>query len=472
MEFALTEEEQTEFRKNIKSETNGVIPIQVEIDRLGKVSISIHKKGIAGSVLTKKRSQIAEFIARRVVFNYIPAIRTDSDAMNVIQSLVFSELRLLERKDEYNNALKVIADIRKPLLQGVSKVVKESLREFIPSIKDVIIDYDDLYGTRRFLRGNIDVVINDGVPTSLEYKGDGVKSLVTLGLLKNRFNTGVSSIIAIEEPESHLHPLAIHRLKEIVSDLSTKSQVIISSHNPLFVNRNNLEENVLVERGKAISKPTIKKIRESLGVKASDNLINAGFAILVEGETDVIIIKKMIEVNFPQLSNLVEKGDVLIYAMTGIKNLKTTLHLFETCVCEIHLIADDDNASKNAIQQALKEELINSSSYNILKCKGQDEAEIEDLFEYSCSLSVIEKEYGIKLSGYELNGRKKWSEKVKKLLENNGKILTEKWEVELKYKVANEVIKDINKFYDETKCSVLKNVLKEIEKKCVGKKNG
>jgi len=56
------------------------------------------------------------------------------------------------------------------------------------------------------IRRDFNVVIDDGTPTNLEYKGDGVKSLVALGLLKNKRAHPGASIIAIEEPESHLHP--------------------------------------------------------------------------------------------------------------------------------------------------------------------------------------------------------------------------------------------------------------------------
>ena len=46
-----------------------------------------------------------------------------------------------------------------------------------------------------------DIIIDDGSPTSIAFKGDGVKSLAALGLLKDRKKRSGSSIIAIEEPE-------------------------------------------------------------------------------------------------------------------------------------------------------------------------------------------------------------------------------------------------------------------------------
>ncbi|WP_435639669.1 AAA family ATPase [Carnimonas bestiolae] len=63
-------------------------------------------------------------------------------------------------------------------------------------------------------------MIDDGFPTSIESKGDGIKSLAALGLLKNKAISASASIVAIEEPESHLHPGAIHQIKEIIDALA------------------------------------------------------------------------------------------------------------------------------------------------------------------------------------------------------------------------------------------------------------
>ena len=453
LEFVLSSEEKKNFKKTIKSAINGYLPIQIEIDCTGKSEIRVYKKGIAGKSLTGKTDKIADFIASHIVFNYIPAIRTDFDAKRVVREMVLSEFRVLNENEDYLNALKTVAETRCPLLKNVS------------------VEYEDLPHDIQLYHGDVDVIVDDGAPTNLELKGDGVKSLVTLGLLKNRFKSGIPSIIAIEEPESHLHPLAIHRLKEVVEELSSKSQVIISTHNPLFVNRMNLEANVLVEKGKAIAKPSIKRIRESLGVKASDNLISAEYAILVEGETDAIVLKKLIENICPALFALIKKGDVIIYSMSGIKNLKSSLHLFSTCACETYLIADNDNASRNEISQSIQSGLLSRSSYTVLACENQKESEIEDAFKYSQSIEIINEIYGLSLAEYALNGSKKWSDKVKTVLNKAGKILEDEWEVILKYRVANAIEKDVLLHYDEKKCPALKKALIEIEARCARKKS-
>ena len=116
--------------------------------------------------------------------------------------------------------------------------------------------------SRRFsLRRDVSVVIDDGTPTLLEYKGDGVKSLAALGLLKSQNAPTGASILAIEEPESHLHPAAIHQVHEIIRSISQTSQVIVTTHNPLFVDRENIKSNVIVTNGGATPAKNIAAIK-------------------------------------------------------------------------------------------------------------------------------------------------------------------------------------------------------------------
>ena len=99
-----------------------------------------------------------------------------------------------------------------------------------------------------------------------------MKSLAALGLLQDRVRSDGASIIAIEEPESHLHPAAIHQLLSVIRTLADDNQVILSTHNPLFVDRHEINTNIVIEKGAAKPAKNVKQIRDLLGIKASDNL--------------------------------------------------------------------------------------------------------------------------------------------------------------------------------------------------------
>ena len=121
-----------------------------------------------------------------------------------------------------------------------------------------------------------------------------------LGLLQKTRHSG-ASIIAIEEPESHLHPGAIHQLNKIIKSLAESNQVILTTHNPLFVDRSNIKSNIIVDSSKAAPAKDVAAIREILGVKVSDNLTNASYVLVVEGKNDAESLKALIPELSPKL---------------------------------------------------------------------------------------------------------------------------------------------------------------------------
>ena len=74
------------------------------------------------------------------------------------------------------------------------------MQEFLPQLTDVEIKSRGRRLVWRGFRNDVDVILNDGTPTSILYKGDGIKSLVSLAILKESKNEIGASIIAIEEP--------------------------------------------------------------------------------------------------------------------------------------------------------------------------------------------------------------------------------------------------------------------------------
>ena len=164
----------------------------------------------------------------------------------------------------------------------------------VEALKDVSIRKNTDEYMPHYMRSNIEVVIDDGIATSIRNKGDGIKSLVTLAILKDKRNMQGASIIAIEEPESHLHSGAIHSLVDVIQNMSENNQVIITTHNPLFVQQNKISSNIIVNNGTARIAKSIAEIRSVLGVLPSDNLRNARYILVVEGEDDKISLQKLL----------------------------------------------------------------------------------------------------------------------------------------------------------------------------------
>lgn len=440
LEFRLNDNEIVEFKEAIQSHLNGTLAIIIKIGKDNNPIVEISKKGLGSKALNSKSGKIAEFIANKIVFNYIPAIRTEQEALDVVRKMLSEHLRILEKKEQYINALQTIKDLQQPILDNLSIRIKEPLIEFLPSIKNVRIEISE-DRQRTLLRSEFDIIVDDGTPTNLAYKGDGVKSLAALGLLKDRVITKGASIIAIEEPESHLHPAAIHQLNEVIKSLEENNQVILTTHNPLFVDRSDIKSNIIVNDGKAIPAKDIKQIRDLLGIKASDNLTNASYVLVVEGEEDVIALKALLPILSEKLAKVLKSNLLIIEPIGGAGNLAYKLSLLNNSLCMYHTLLDHDDAGRKAYESAEKSGLLTLKNNTFVTCNGSPDSEFEDILELSIYKQAVFDEFGVDLDSSKFRGNKKWSDRVYGVFLEQGKTWNNKIESQVKSVVANSVKK-------------------------------
>lgn len=327
LEFSLDANEIAEFKQEIKSNLNGSLPIEIKFGKQNNARIHVPKRGPGGTALSAKSANISKYIAAHIQFNYIPAIRTEEEALSVVQDMLSTELAQLERNAEYLAALQKITELQQPILDRVSGSIKSSLKQFLPNIDSVSVHIPPS-ARRVALRTQCRVEIDDGSRTLLEYKGDGVKSLAALGLLKDKRKTEGASIIAIEEPEAHLHPGAMHSLRDVIENLARDNQVVITTHCPLFVDRTSVSRNILIDKSSAKAARDISVIRNLLGIRASDNLVNASHVLVVEGVEDVVALTALL----PHLSQMIAKAlkqhRLVIEPIGGAGKLSYKLSLF------------------------------------------------------------------------------------------------------------------------------------------------
>jgi len=286
LDFRLTSNELQEFHETIRSNLSGSLPIRVTVGSAG-YQIDVHKKGPGAKVLSRKSPQIASFIAKKIEVQHIPAVRTARQATETVGQMVERALFSLEDDPAYQDALHRVAEAQRPLLDALSSEVKQTLVQFLPKVKDV--KFDIPFEARSYaIRRACEIVVDDGTPTLLQHKGDGIQSLVALGLARHVMERSSSStrnvVVAIEEPESHLHPDAIHELRDVLSQMSRAHQVVLTTHNPEFVDRVRVKSNILVHDKKARPASSVQEVRQILGVRAADNLRAADLVLVVEGE--------------------------------------------------------------------------------------------------------------------------------------------------------------------------------------------
>ena len=470
LEFQLTNDEIEKFKQAIGSNLNGLLPLEITYYQNAPFKIKVNKKGPVQAVLSKKSDKIAQFIAEKIEYNYIPAVRTDKDALHIIERMLSLELLKLEEDEEYQEALAKISELQAPVLKDLSDEIHRPLAEFIPSIRGVSVEIPDVV-RRRSLRRDINVIIDDGTPTQIEYKGDGVKSLAALALLRARPSRASASIIAFEEPESHLHPSAIHQLRDIIYELSTNNQVIVSTHNPLFVDRQQVKSNILIGDGKVKPAQSIDKIREMLGVKVSDNLIHASLVLIVEGPSDSTSIEPILREMSTGIAEALSKNNLVIVPIGGASKLNYQLTLYSNALCDSIVFFDDDDDGRMAVREAKQNSNIKDKHVFLTSHRGFKNAEFEDLICKDVYESALQSELSINLSEKTFRGSgHKWSDRLRNTFKQQGKPWDKKIESKAKSLVAKEIAKAGAQAVKPEVMPVIKGLVEAIEK-CLTRNN-
>jgi predicted ATP-dependent endonuclease of OLD family len=251
--------------------------------------------------------------------------------------------------------------------------------------------------------------------------------------------SGRQAVIAVEEPESHLHPKAIHELREVLNEMSDSHQIVLTTHNPLFVDRLNIPSNIIVSDNKARPARSLEEIREVLGVRASDNLKSAALVLVVEGEDDRVALHALLRNQATKIRAALGSGMLAIDSLQGGSNLAYKLGLLRDSLCTAYCFCDDDTAGRDAVQKAREQGLLTMADFTLAHCDGRAESEIEDLYDPAVYEAMIKSNFGVSLTSPRFKNSKKWSTRVRDTFEQQGKPWNNALEAEVKDKVARAV---------------------------------
>lgn len=442
LHFSLSDNDIIDFKNQLKLGINNELTLEFIYSQQNTLKVHVYKRG--GRNWQDKILGIIKFVSSRIGFNYIPAVRTEDSFMNIINKELRYALGKVETDANYEAQLKKLQKIEEEATKSISDKISDELKYWLPNTTGVRIDLSDTYSRNLFLRRNLNLyVTSSGVETLLENKGDGVKSLFALALLANNADKSSNSILAIDEPEAHLHPEAIHLLQKTVSDISSGTQVLIATHNPIFVNKTDETSNIIVDSGSVRKAKKIQEIREILGVEIEDNLTNANKVIVVEGLCDQIYIKKFIQLYGTQfLKSKLKSGSIAIFNIHGVKKLKINLQYFQNIMVDFFVILDNDMPARKAIDESQRESMINDNTYSFIpKESYQKEVELENLynskFVSDVCFSYTNLDITDKLDSY--NHQSKWSTSMEKIFSEIGSEWNEKIENMIKSDLAEKL---------------------------------
>ena len=164
--FELSEHEINDIRQITGIRLSSYIPVRVSINH-STVKIDIPKRGTAAFSNPNNKQKIIEYVCNKIDFNFIPAVRTEQDALKVIESLIETELKVLDSNDEYTNAVDVINKLQQDVLDNISRQIISPMREFLPALRNIQIKISN-DKRRNALRRNAEIIIDDGTATSIQ----------------------------------------------------------------------------------------------------------------------------------------------------------------------------------------------------------------------------------------------------------------------------------------------------------------
>ena len=461
LNFELNEQDISAIRSMTGIRMSGCIPVRVSTNGI-TAKVDIPKRGTAAFSNTENKKKIIEYVCFKIDFNFIPAVRTENDALRVIETLIEKSLASLDDNEEYIAAAQKIEFLQQEVLDTIANQIVSPLQEFLPTVRNVKIHIEN-EKRKVALRRNTEIIIDDGTPTPIQQKGDGIKSLTALAMLNIPARADRVSVVAIEEPESHLHPESARQLYDTIMALSETHQVVLTTHSPLFVNRVNLNENIIVNAGKATPVKKIKEIRDVLGTHVSDNLTNAEHILMVEGEDDKISLDKLLPNMSTVIKQAIQNGTLVIDYIGGSGNLPYKLSFYRNLQCKYHVLLDNDDAGRRAGEDAERQGLLNVRNVTYTICNGSPNAEIEDCYSKNIYEDIILDEFGVNVNVAEFRGNKKWSDRMADCFRAQGKQWNDTMEKRVKLAVANAIPDDANLALNSHKRSCIDAIVSALE---------
>lgn len=247
------------------------------------------------------------------------------------------------------------------------------------------------------------------------------------------------SIVAIEEPEFHLHPGLARRVANSLRTIAPESQIFISTHASQMVDRAEIGNNWMLSldqgatKAKRVESDTdFQTLLQNLGAFPSDIFLK-DFVLFLEGGTEAIAVApawaKTLGLDIDGMMNI---GLVSIGGASRLKdNLRIWLEQSNLSSAMWHVVLDDIDANE---LKGLHEDLgIPDDHITILP-----EHCIEDFYPTDLVLEALESIYKIEETSHQKVSSKPRDRSIRKVLEEHGK-LNKGWKVALGMYVASRM---------------------------------
>ena len=461
--FQLTNEEVIEINNILHSSTS-ISPLQICFSMgINRFSLSFPSMIVTDSSI----QEMVKYVAKKISIFYIDAVRTARGALSMINNLLEAELQKVYKSKEYLFAEEQLNNLLYPSLENLLNILNQRIKFFASSIHENSLTY---YHSNRPLR-DLRLFLDDGNSTEISQKGSGIQSLVAISLAQiissNKIHSD-SLVLVVEEPEAHLHPKAIHEIKKVLSDIAKNNQLIITTHSPLLACTTDIKSNTIISNNNVHQATSLKDIRETLGVFASDNLLFADNNILVEGISDKIILERILSSLSKRIAKAIENGTLVIYNCQGSSKVSAFVSLTQRFFYKSYIVLDNDKAGEKEKNNLINTDPTLLNKISSLAVPGMNESEIEDFIKPSSYADEFIKLFGFGTKKQWIHNlsrsKRRWSDTLKIFLNKNQCSINELLRIHAKTIVSDTVINNGLSALKPRCKIVFKNLAANIEK--------
>nr|WP_256869572.1 AAA family ATPase [Paenarthrobacter ureafaciens] len=261
----------------------------------------------------------------------------------------------------------VLRALRERLAGQLSKAVPERVKTDDLAFVTGIVATEDLLSDVRLQ------VMRNGIPRNMTQQSDGARALFAIALYD--LVSESANIVAIDEPEIHLHPTSQRSLARLLR--SGSNQKIIATHSPDIVGSFSPDHIVVVRSGGQLVQPNEGFLSEDERLIAhwwvKDKLepLTASQVVLVEGAADRIILQRVAEV----LDKDLDRIGVSLVEMGGAGDIGYVLTLFGSTGFDvpISILIDEDAVGDTARKYGVPEDALEDSGVFVCKKDLEDE---------------------------------------------------------------------------------------------------
>jgi|WetSurMetagenome_2_1015567.scaffolds.fasta_scaffold00031_45 predicted ATP-dependent endonuclease of OLD family len=263
----------------------------------------------------------------------------------------------------------------------------------------------------------------------LDHHGAGLTSAIaivlSISVLQEYHRQKLNSkplIVAIEEPEVHMHPHAQRTFLDYLRWASDKNQILASTHSPIFVDRTQPEHVIVLRRTTTSSqnhslragttvavqrdyRDNWKELISELGIHLSDALMAGEVNLIVEGVTEAVLLPAMAKVLGQNGQDSIDFDRVFIVNGQG-GNIPHIVRILQGFGNPTVVTVDNDGGGEE-IRKSLSKldppvRIIKKPDFQQLlpPLNQSDKCEFEDLFDSKLLLEAFNEAFD-GLNGYE-----------------------------------------------------------------------